>query len=279
MSTTPRLQVLVDKEASSYPLIIPYPHDVGMRRRCVDMMFRLCKALRLEWSTPSAAVRVFDRYLSTAPPDALVNETYMNLAGAVCVDIAGKTIDIDASSCGHKNAMAIYGDHVPRHSMSKNTFAKWFIRMEMDVMRALNFDPIPPTAFEYISECTNWFDPWNASRAKPRKVCIGDEAASRAYLYCDAFCFSEDSLKYASWEIGGAGAYMAAERCYLWPVETNPGCEMLPALWKKTSWLRGRKLVQHMKHAVEDVFQEFPEGGFVQFHKKEWEMFCTRQTY
>ena len=263
-----RVETLQKREASLVPDLVPYPSNAETRGRCVDCIYRLSHALNLSKTTPFAATRVFDRYMIVTPSIA-GSEVAMRLAAAAAVDIVGKCVDLDSTCCGHIKAVPVYRHHVT-DMWPEDDFVLNFAKAQMRLLEALDSDPVAPTPHEYISECSPWFDPWNAARDRRQRPAQENVLASATALLCDAFVHEAESLKCTCWEIAGIASYSASESARTAIQATDVVTPALQTLWQTIPWSKSVKVQRLMRNSIRCVFNKYVGGGLARYYPGEY---------
>ena len=153
------------EESASYRVVPNYPDTrwwlnqlpPGSRRKAVNIIYLMANKLNLEVGTPSMAVLLFDRFLSAVKVP--VPSHKILLIAAVCLNIAGKIVDIDRGFCGSKPVMQMIRDMVPQNvrQKSERVFSIMMGDMECYILQCMNNEMIElPPAIQCISEITNW---------------------------------------------------------------------------------------------------------------------------
>lgn len=164
----------------------------GTRRRAVNAIYVMAGIMNLEIGTPSFAVLLMDRFLSSRR-EPIVPHTVM-LVAMVCLNVAGKLVDIDRGYCGSKGVMQMMRAAVPPNIRGRTQadFDRCAYQVETILLRTLDNNPIQiPPAAQYIAEMTSWNE-------------LNQYAWLEAVLLCDVFAADTASTMYCQWEIARA---------------------------------------------------------------------------
>jgi hypothetical protein len=240
---------------------------IAERMKLVDTVFKMCFALKLQRGTGFAAVRLFDRYLSTLNSKLDIIQGTLAIFMVACVDIMGKTVDIDNPLCGHSSATYLYYHYSypyveNRTSESKETFSTYFSQVENKILTELSSEVLSPTPVEYLGECCPWFSSTNAAASPPvvSRKSETDNADTFIFL-CDAFIHSYDSTKYTCKEISAAASFIVTEneRAMTRKVPVLIGSEtttpQLIDFWASVPWIKGKDLIKKIKWCGSRIFK------------------------
>lgn len=260
ITLTPRALCLEQMTPARYVAIIS-----TARMDRVNVLYALAYTMRMEKATPFAAVRLFDRYVSTRDPVAFYSETNKaTLIAVACLSLAAKLFDRDCTYCGSTKGLGYFEYYTYPNQPHNPAFSAEVLAAEMHVASTLEYNLAEPTPHEYITECTRWLDPDDATRGSQRPE-IELSCAREALLMCDAFVHEPESLEYRAWEMAAAATYVATETLRGAPQAYYTIPPSLAALWSRISWSRGHVLCSLLRGAPVRIMQTLPDNGLSHF--------------
>lgn len=190
-------ELMREREESAIYRIVPNYPDTrwwlnqlppGSRRKAVNMIYLMAHKLNLEVGTPSAAVILMDRFLSAIKTP--IPSHKILFVAAVCLNMAGKLVDIDRGYCGGRAVMQLMRDMMPQAIRQKTeiAFAVSVGDMEAYIMQCManRMLEIPP-ALQCISEITDWDSRDYVAWLHAAFICdvFSVDTASTNFLQCD----------------------------------------------------------------------------------------------
>jgi hypothetical protein len=145
----------------------------GARRKAVNIIFLMARALNLELCTPGFGVLIMDRFLSFRGQQPFTHESVM-LTAMICLNAAGKAVDVDRGYCGSRGVMALLRDATPPSARQKDhtLFALHAAAIEREVLLTLDSNIMScPCAMQVIAEMTDWHSDDEMSWLKSALVC------------------------------------------------------------------------------------------------------------
>ena len=184
------------EEGASYRIVPNYPdarwwlHRMppGSRRKAVNVIYLIASKLNLEVGTPSMAVVLFDRFMSAVRVPVPAHKILF--IAAVCLNMAGKIVDIDRGFCGGKAVMQMLRDMVPRaiKQKSEKAFAVSIGDMESFILQGMDSRMLElPPAIQCVAEITGWNDGDVPAWLHAVLLCdlLNTDTASTGFLQCD----------------------------------------------------------------------------------------------
>lgn len=232
------------------------------RHTTVNVIYSVANKLGLEHCVMYYAVRFFDMFYASAPtPAGDSRRRHFLTYACVSLSVAGKCFGGDNNCMGDVGTMKYFWNTICNtDTYPYPTFRDFFIQCEGELLGALHYDLQIPSPYDYLSECSNWFDAQNAARNCTTRPLQELVAARGTGFYIDAMMMHPNSRDFSALEIAGVASYLATHNIRSVPQTNVVDTNMMHAMWSQVTWSASNIASKAILDCIDYSFGNYPTG-------------------